>query len=106
MSYDIDHLLTLIASKKERESKLRQALKEKEDRKVIEDIDFDENGEVLSKDAEVSTNQALWVEKYTSHKFFDLLTCEVTNRNVLTWLKTWDEIVFPLNPKVNFKLPE
>lgn len=48
----------------------------------------------------------LWVDKYTSEKFFDLLTDEVTNRNVLTWLKTWDEIVFPSNPKVNLTMPQ
>ena len=48
----------------------------------------------------------LWVDKYTSQKFFDLLTDEMTNRNVLTWLKTWDEIVFPSNPKVNLKMPQ
>jgi chromosome transmission fidelity protein 18 len=48
----------------------------------------------------------LWVDKYTSHKFFDLLTNEVTNRNVLTWLKTWDELVFPSKPKVSLKIPD
>ena len=48
----------------------------------------------------------LWVDKYTSVKYFDLLTDEVTNRNVLTWLKTWDELVFPSNPKVSLRLPE
>ena len=48
----------------------------------------------------------LWVDKYKSKKFFDLLTDEVTNRNVLTWLKTWDEIVFPSNPKVSLRIPE
>ena len=37
----------------------------------------------------------LWIDKYNSKKFFDLLTDEVINRNVLTWLKTWDELVFP-----------
>jgi hypothetical protein len=36
----------------------------------------------------------------------DLLTDEVTNRNVLTWLKTWDEVVFPQNGKVNLKIPQ
>ena len=48
----------------------------------------------------------MWVEKYTSYKYMDLLTEEQVNRNILTWLKTWDEIVFPSNPKVNLKLPE
>ena len=45
----------------------------------------------------------LWVDKYTSHKFFDLLTDEQTNRNILTWIKSWDEVVYPSNPKLNLK---
>ena len=48
----------------------------------------------------------LWIDKYSSEKFFDLLTDELTNRNVLTWLKTWDEVVFPSKPKVNFTIPQ
>ena len=48
----------------------------------------------------------LWVDNYTSKKFFDLLTDEATNRNILTWLKTWDEVVFPLRPSVNLSVPE
>lgn len=84
-----------------------------------EDDDFDlivdENGEIVPrpKDSDVEINQQvvkevnkdLWIDKYTSHKFFDLLTDEVTNRNVLTWLKTWDEVVHPNKPKVNLKIP-
>ena len=48
----------------------------------------------------------LWVDKYTSQKFFDLLTDEITNRKVMTWLKSWDDIVFPDRPKVSLKPPE
>jgi chromosome transmission fidelity protein 18 len=48
----------------------------------------------------------MWVDKYTSYKFFDLLTDEVVNRNVLTWLKSWDEIVFPNKSKVNLRMPD
>lgn len=39
-------------------------------------------------------------------KFFDLLSDEVTNRNVLTWIKTWDEVIKPNHPKVNYSIPE
>ncbi len=35
-----------------------------------------------------------WVRKYEPKRFVDLLTDERTNRNVLTWLKSWDHIVF------------
>jgi len=54
----------------------------------------------------VPTDDQLWVEKYTSQRFFDLLTEEVTNRNVITWMKSWDEIVFPERSKVSLKLPD
>lgn len=66
---------------------------------------MDDDGEIIQK-KQLPINNSLWVDKYTSKKFFDLLTDEITNRNVLTWLKTWDEIVFPSNPKVNLKIPE
>lgn len=48
----------------------------------------------------------LWIEKYTSSRFFDLLTDEALNRNVLTWLKSWDDIVFPEKEKVSLALPD
>lgn len=48
----------------------------------------------------------LWTDKYTSNKFFDLLTDEATNRKVLTWLKSWDSVVFPEKPKVSLRPPE
>jgi chromosome transmission fidelity protein 18 len=56
--------------------------------------------------AKKKADKSLWIDKYTSHKFFDLLTDEATNRNVLTWLKSWDEVVFPTQPKVNLRMPE
>ena len=49
---------------------------------------------------------SLWVDKYTSQKFFDLLTDELTNRKVMTWLRSWDDVVFPERPKVSLKPPE
>ena len=41
-----------------------------------------------------SHNHELWLEKYKPKKYDDLLTEEKTNRDILTWLKSWDEIVF------------
>jgi chromosome transmission fidelity protein 18 len=35
-----------------------------------------------------------WVKKYEPRKFIELLTDDKINRNLLTWLKTWDYIVF------------
>jgi len=54
----------------------------------IEDlnIDLEEN---------IKNNSELWIDKYTSHKYFDLLTDESINRKVLTWIKSWDAILFP-----------
>jgi len=48
----------------------------------------------------------LWVDKYAPKKFFDLITDELQNRNVLTWLKSWDEVVFPEKRRVCLKVPE
>ena len=39
-------------------------------------------------------NNDLWLEKYKPKKYDELLTDEKTNRDVLTWLKSWDEQVF------------
>lgn len=36
----------------------------------------------------------LWSDKYMPHNFFDLLSDERTNREILTWLKAWDPVVF------------
>lgn len=36
----------------------------------------------------------LWLEKYKPLKFCDLLTDEKTNRDILTWMKSWDDIVY------------
>jgi chromosome transmission fidelity protein 18 len=73
--------------------------------KALDEFDMTDDFELKPKVAAKTPNQ-LWVDKYTSVKYFDLLTDEVTNRNVLTWIKTWDELVFPSNPKVSLRLPE
>lgn len=48
----------------------------------------------------------LWIDKYTSQKYFDLLTDDGTNRKVMTWLKSWDELLCPENPKLNLAPPD
>jgi hypothetical protein len=105
--FDVDHLLTLIDAKKESENTRKKMKKIEDERRAIEEIDMDDNGNIISKNTNNERSKdPLWVDKYTSHKFFDLLTSEATNRNVLTWLKTWDELVFPSKPKVNLKIPD
>ncbi|KAI1764559.1 hypothetical protein GGR53DRAFT_493451 [Hypoxylon sp. FL1150] len=37
----------------------------------------------------------LWTEKYRARNFTDLVGDDLTNRQVLRWLKRWDPIVFP-----------
>lgn len=37
----------------------------------------------------------LWTEKYRARNFMDLVGDDLTNRQVLRWLKRWDAIVFP-----------
>ncbi|KAL2135726.1 hypothetical protein VTI74DRAFT_7243 [Chaetomium olivicolor] len=37
----------------------------------------------------------LWTEKYRARTFMDLVGDDLTNRQVLRWLKRWDSIVFP-----------
>ena len=43
----------------------------------------------------VESKPQLWVDKYSAKNYFDMLTDECINRNVLQWLKSWDEIVVP-----------
>lgn len=37
----------------------------------------------------------LWTEKYRARNFIDLVGDDLTNRQVLRWLKRWDPLVFP-----------
>lgn len=37
----------------------------------------------------------LWTEKYRARNFTDLVGDDLTNRQVLRWLKRWDTLVFP-----------
>ena len=41
-----------------------------------------------------STSSSLFTDKYRPKKYCDLLTEEKINREILTWMKSWDEIVF------------
>ena len=42
-----------------------------------------------------SKRTMLWTEKYRARTFMDLCGDDLTNRQVLRWLKRWDPIVFP-----------
>lgn len=42
---------------------------------------------------------SLWLEKYKPKKYYELLTDERINREIQTWVKSWDEITY--NKKIN-----
>ncbi|KAG7398942.1 Chromosome transmission fidelity protein 18 [Phytophthora boehmeriae] len=46
-------------------------------------------------------NTTLWLDKYRPQSFLDLLSDERTNREVLSWIKSWDLFVFPKKKRVN-----
>lgn len=48
-----------------------------------------------------SKKSLLWTEKYRARNFMDLCGDDGTNRNVLRWLKRWDQTVFPGAAKSN-----
>ena len=51
-----------------------------------------------------NNNEILFTDKYKPTKYIDLITEEKVNREILTWMKSWDEIVF--NKKFNIpKIP-
>ena len=43
---------------------------------------------------ENNNNEILFTDKYKPTKYIDLITEEKVNREILTWMKSWDEIVF------------
>lgn len=45
--------------------------------------------------AKKSKKTMLWTEKYRARNFMDLVGDDMTNRQVLRWLKRWDTVVFP-----------
>ncbi|KAH7460424.1 hypothetical protein KRP22_008392 [Phytophthora ramorum] len=48
-----------------------------------------------SKESPSMTNAVLWLDRYRPKSFLDLLSDERTNREVLSWIKSWDRFVFP-----------
>lgn len=54
---------------------------------------------------QVKSDGKLWVDKYTAAKYMDLLTDDMTNRKVMTWLKSWDNLAFPSRQSVNLQPP-
>ena len=90
-----------------REAEHKRQEVENKEREVVEKAMREDYVRAADDDYTAVVNDGrLWVDKYTSHKFFDLLTDELTNRKVMTWLKSWDDVAFPERPKVSLKPPE
>ena len=51
------------------------------------------------------TDGRLWCDKYAPKRYIDLLTDDITNRKVMTWLKSWDNIAFPERGTVDLRPP-
>ena len=65
----------------------------------------DKNINMINTSSEIDSNNELtllYTEKYRPKHYSDLLTEEKTNREILTWVKSWDDIVF--NKK--FQIPK
>ncbi|KAF9904497.1 hypothetical protein EC991_002657 [Linnemannia zychae] len=48
----------------------------------------------LDEDPTSGSNERLWVDKYRPMKYTDLMGDERVNREVLSWIKEWDQCVF------------
>ncbi|KAG6960184.1 hypothetical protein JG688_00009729 [Phytophthora aleatoria] len=59
----------------------------------------------VDKEAPRASNTVLWLDKYKPQSFLDLLSDERTNREVLSWIKSWDRFVFPKKKRPNFAQP-
>ena len=104
---DIEYLLQkqeILERDRLEEQELKEKLKESE--MEVEEIHAEDGvEEVKTEQLHLRTNPMLWAEKYKSNKYFELLSDEQTNRSVLTWFKSWNELVFPENA-VNLKIPQ
>ncbi|EGT59781.1 hypothetical protein CAEBREN_22739 [Caenorhabditis brenneri] len=55
---------------------------------------LDDDSSAFDTSTSKHVESALWVNKYEAKNFSDLLSDSTVNRNILTWLKMWDECVF------------
>ncbi|KAI7825988.1 P-loop containing nucleoside triphosphate hydrolase protein [Gamsiella multidivaricata] len=68
----------------------------------------------LTGDDNKDSSERLWVDKYRPKKYTDLMGDERVNREVLSWIKEWDQCVFgrrykkhiPEHKKQHFKEPD
>ncbi|KAF9576690.1 hypothetical protein EC968_005463 [Mortierella alpina] len=62
---------------------------------AINRLEYDDPDDVcLGEDATKDASEKLWVDKYRPKKYTDLMGDERVNREVLSWIKEWDQCVF------------
>ncbi|KAG0266796.1 hypothetical protein BG011_000848 [Mortierella polycephala] len=54
----------------------------------------------LGSDSSKDSSERLWVDKYRPKKYTDLMGDERVNREVLSWIKEWDQCVFGRKKKI------
>ena len=64
----------------------------------LEEVKMESRGDTSSTEDE---SGYLWVDKYKAENFSELLSEEKINRDVLKWLKSWDELVFKRTQQEN-----
>jgi len=74
-------------------SELLQAIDQKKLDEALAESDVS-NPVVTEGKSLISNGRRLWTEKYNAKNFMDLLSDGSANREVLRWLKSWDECVF------------
>jgi len=79
----------------EAKAKLAEASKEKA---KVDSLDEAKSIEAMEDINDIRPE--LWVDKYNPKHFIELVTDERVNRELLTWMKSWDKIVFPNKRKV------
>ncbi|KAH7046343.1 hypothetical protein BKA57DRAFT_466280 [Linnemannia elongata] len=57
-------------------------------------LDGDDDVLDLDEDPSSGSNERLWVDKYRPKNYTDLMGDERVNREVLSWIKQWDQCVF------------
>lgn len=68
-------------------------------RRILDDASAANNQE----QAGTSVKEELWLEKYRPQSFFELMSDERINENVMLWVKQWDQLVFGREPKESLK---
>ncbi|KAG0219745.1 hypothetical protein BGX33_001062 [Mortierella sp. NVP41] len=83
---------------------LELEIKEKKQEAMLRLMAGDDDVVELDEDPRGDSNERLWVDKYRPKKYTDLMGDERVNREVLSWIKEWDQCVF--GRKFNKFIPE